>query len=236
VRGIGTAKAPLTSSGTAEPAGRAQDLDGRAPSDGIVGNERLTAEAAVVLIGLLAVEGVTILFLDPLFSWHVFVGMMLIPPVALKLASTGYRFARYYTRRPEYVAKGPPHPLMRFVVAPVLVVSTAGILGTGVAMLAVGRDGFVVGLHKLSFIVWGGAFAIHLLVYSLRLPRLLSAEWTARRRSRGTMLRATTLLGVLLSGALLATLTLPLAHSLHHHHHRHDANEAQRAVQLTATR
>ncbi len=27
---------------------------------------------------------------------HIVVGMLLIPPVALKLASTGYRFLRYY--------------------------------------------------------------------------------------------------------------------------------------------
>ena len=52
-----------------------------------------------MLLVLLAVEGVTILFLRPLLSVHIFVGMLLIPPVALKLGSTGYRFVRYYQRR-----------------------------------------------------------------------------------------------------------------------------------------
>ena len=39
---------------------------------------------------------------------HMFIGLVLIGPVALKLASTGYRFVRYYTGAPVYVAKGPP--------------------------------------------------------------------------------------------------------------------------------
>ena len=75
------------------PARRSQQPARRAPlrrrPSGVDGNERLTAGAAVVLFVLLAVEGVTIVFLRPLFSVHVFVGMLLIPPVALKLGSTG---------------------------------------------------------------------------------------------------------------------------------------------------
>jgi len=48
-------------------------------------------------------------------SVHMFIGMVLIPPIALKLGSTGYRFVRYYTdrgpiarreRRPSAAAAG----------------------------------------------------------------------------------------------------------------------------------
>jgi len=67
---------------------------------GTDGNERLTATTAVVLIVLLAVEGATLLALRLLLPVHVFVGMLLIPPIALKMASTGYRFMRYYRRAP----------------------------------------------------------------------------------------------------------------------------------------
>jgi accessory gene regulator protein AgrB len=63
---------------------------------GIEQNERLTAATAVVLLVLLAVEGMTILFLRPLLSLHELVGLILIPPVAVKLGMTGYRFMRYY--------------------------------------------------------------------------------------------------------------------------------------------
>jgi hypothetical protein len=52
----------------------------RARSGGVEGNERLTATAAVALLVLLAIEGVTILSIRSLLSMHVFVGIMLIPP------------------------------------------------------------------------------------------------------------------------------------------------------------
>lgn len=63
---------------------------------------------AVALLVLLAIEGVTVLFMGPLLSTHIFVGMLLVPPVALKLATTGYRFARYYTGNRAYRQKVPP--------------------------------------------------------------------------------------------------------------------------------
>ena len=55
---------------------------------------------------LLAVLGVTIVRLRPLLSEHLFVGMLLVPPVLLKMGSTGYRFARYYTGDRSYRRKG----------------------------------------------------------------------------------------------------------------------------------
>jgi hypothetical protein len=85
---------------------------------GAAGNARLTAPVGAVLLVLLAVEGATIPFLGSLLSMHIFVGMLLLGPVALKLASTGYRFSRYYGRAREYVEAGPPAPLMRVLVAP----------------------------------------------------------------------------------------------------------------------
>src|SRR5205807_5135221 len=121
---------------------------------GVEGNERLTGATGAVLLVLLAVEGVTIVFLRPLISTHVFVGMLLIPPVALKLAATGYRFARYYGRHPEYRLKGPPHPLLRGL-APLVVLATVAVFATGVALLALGRPSpLVVTLHKGAFVVW----------------------------------------------------------------------------------
>jgi hypothetical protein len=141
---------------------------------GVRGNERLTAATAVALLVLLAIEGVTILFLHPLLSVHELVGVILIPPVILKLGATGYRFLRYYQGDTPYVEKGPPHPLMRFLVAPVLVASTIGVLATGVAILVLHqRHGMVVGLHKASFVFWIGAAAIHVLVYAPRIPPAL---------------------------------------------------------------
>ena len=80
----------------------------RLTAGGTTGNERLTTATGVVLLVLLAVIGVTILRLRSLLWVHLFVGMLLIGPIALKMASTGYRFVRYYTANPRYRRKGPP--------------------------------------------------------------------------------------------------------------------------------
>ena len=76
--------------------------------DGVAGNARLTGGVAAALLVLLAAEGATIPFIGQLLGPHIFIGMLLIPPILLKLASTGYRFARYYSGNPPFVRKGRP--------------------------------------------------------------------------------------------------------------------------------
>jgi hypothetical protein len=218
--------------GTAERERRARPVASPAPesrSGGVDGNERLTAATAVALILLLAAEGVTILFLRPLFSAHVFIGMLLIPPVALKLGSTGWRFLRYYSGRREYVRRGPPLLPLRLL-APLVVASTVGVFATGVALLVVGpAGGIVLGLHKASFAVWLVTTGLHVLAHLRRIPGLVLADWRRRvvppeRAVRGTFLRQTLLAGTLVAGAILAIATIhyaqPWVHwvATHHHH------------------
>ena len=63
-------------------------------------NERLTATIGVLVVAPVIVEVASVLLgVHTFMSLHVFVGLALIPPLLLKLASTGWRFARYYTRR-----------------------------------------------------------------------------------------------------------------------------------------
>jgi hypothetical protein len=173
---------------------------------GVAGNARLTALSGAVLLVLLAVEGATIPFLGSLLSVHIFVGMLLLGPVALKLTSTGYRFARYYTVAREYVEAGPPVPLMRVFVAPVLVLSTLTLFTTGVLLIASPQRGTVLGLHKASFVVWIGACGIHVLVYATRTLRELLAE-----RVRGGWLRVGLVLAALAVGVAVGVTTYPLA-------------------------
>ena len=179
---------------------------------GSAGNEQLTLAIAALLIVLLAVEGATILRIGSLLTVHAFVGMLLIPVVALKLASTGWRMLRYYQRGEEYVLRGPPHIALRVLVAPVLVLSTLLVFGTGVALLALDqRHGTLVGLHKASFLVWAGAFGLHVIGHLLRLPQL----W--RQRVPGLALRIAVAASALVAGVTLATLTLPNADRLQDH-------------------
>ena len=110
---------------------------------------------------------------------HMFIGLVLIPPIALKLASTGYRFARYYTGAPVYVAKGPPQLALR-ALAPLLVATTVMIFVTGVWLLILGHHSDqVLMLHKVAFIVWSGVFGVHFLAYLPRAGRSLRAAWAS---------------------------------------------------------
>jgi hypothetical protein len=200
---------------SAETSVRAGRLSGRVRylfRGGTDGNERLTALTGVVLLGLLAAEGVTILAIRPLLSAHVFIGLLLIPPVLLKLGATGYRFARYYTRDFEYVRRGPPVLLMRMLVAPLLVAATAVVFATGIALLVVGPGGgILLGLHKASFVVWLGAFGVHVLVYILRVPHLVGADWGRSTTRPGTALRYGAIALALVAGVTLAVAALPAA-------------------------
>jgi hypothetical protein len=181
----------------------------RTLAGGSAGNEQLTALAAAVLILLLAIEGATLLNLTSLLTVHAFVGMLLIPVVALKLASTGWRMLRYYRGGEEYVRRGPPHVVLRVLVAPVIVLSTLVLLATGVALLVLDQTGgAIVGLHKASFVVWLGATGVHVLTHVLKLPRLL------RERIPGAVLRIGLVGSAVVAGALLATVTLPQADRL----------------------
>ena len=190
---------------------------GPAEGAGPVGNERLTAITAVVLLVLLALEGVTILAIRPLLSWHVFVGMLLIPPVTLKLASTGYRFWRYYSGSPEYVLRGPPHVLLRLL-APLVVVSTLAVFATGVGLLALGPGHeALLGLHKASFVVWLCATGAHVLAHLWRLPGLAFAS------GRGATRRLAVVTAAVLAGGALALSTLSLVSPWTHWVDRDDA-------------
>jgi hypothetical protein len=172
----------------------------------------LTAIVAMLLLPLLAVEGVTLLNLTSLLTVHAFVGILLIPVIATKLASTSWRMLRYYRGSEEYVLRGPPHLVLRMVVAPVLIASTILLFGTGVWLLAVDQtEGTLVGLHKASFVVWIGAFGLHVL------SRLLPALRALRRRVPGLSLRVGVATLSVVAGLAVAMATLPAVDHLQDH-------------------
>ncbi len=150
---------------------------------GTDGNERLTVQTGAVLIVLLAVLGVTILRIGQLTWLHLFLGLLLIGPVALKIASTGYRFVRYYTGDPAYLGKGPPPAFLRML-GPVVVLSTLGVFATGVVLLALGpasRSTWLL-LHKVFFFAWLAATALHVLGHLPEIRRGLIAPREDRER------------------------------------------------------
>jgi hypothetical protein len=135
---------------------------------------------------LLAGLGVTIVRIGQLLWLHLFLGLLLIGPVALKLASTGYRFVRYYTSNAAYRLKGAP-PLALRLLAPLVVLLTVLVFATGIALLLLGpssRNPLVL-IHKVSFIAWLVFSAIHVLGHLPEIARLLSASRRSRRQLLG---------------------------------------------------
>ena len=191
------------------------------------GNERLTTSTALVLLVLLVVETLTTLALRSYLPEHIFLGLLLLPPVGLKLASTGWRFMRYYTRNKPYRVEGPPRLPLRML-APLLVASTLTLFGSGVALLVVGHGGgLLLSLHAVSFGVWGVVMIVHVLAYIARTLRLGPADWLPRAEHvvAGVRSRRAALACALLAGALLALATYPVQQSwLNHRREHRDTN------------
>jgi hypothetical protein len=183
---------------------------------GIDGNEQLTAMAGVLLIVLFAAVGVTIVRIGQLMWLHLFLGLLLLGPVLLKLASTVYRFSRYYLRAAIYVAKGPPAILLR-AMGPALVLLTLVVFASGIVLLFDGprRRATWLLIHKASFIAWLVLFGLHLIAHVPGLPRSLRAVRLGGDRSSaeaghgGTAGRWLALAGMLVGGAVIAIVLIP---------------------------
>ena len=202
---------------------------------GTDGNEQLTAITGVVLIALLAVIGLTILRIHQLISVHLFVGLMLIGPVALKLASTGYRFLRYYSGDRVYRTKGPPETWLRLL-APLVVLTTVIVFVTGVLLMFAGpaHRNPLLELHKVGFIAWIAFTGLHVLGHLPTVGRLFGIDASAGARRRATIELTNTpgaagrwivLAGAIVAGLVLAIVLLPHFHLwtsdrafLHHFH------------------
>jgi len=195
------------------------------------GNERLTTIMGAILIVLLAVIGFTIPQLRQFVSVHLFVGILLIGPVLLKMASTGYRFIRYYAGDAAYRRKGPPELILRLI-GPIIMISTVAVFVTGVMLLIVGpqhRSPWLL-LHKVTFIAWVVFMSLHVLGH---LPAVGRALGIGRRdgdqlagTTPGTAGRWIAIAGALVAGLVLALLLIPdysawTGHGVFlHHHHR----------------
>lgn len=186
--------------------------DGYADDEGVEANARLTGMTAAVLLVLLAVEGFTILRIGKLLTLHVVIGMVLVPPVLLKIGSTTWRFARYYLGAPEYRRKGPPPALLRLL-GPFLLVLTLAVLGSGIALLLgpPSTRSELLLIHKATFILWVAAMAVHVLGHLVDTARLAPKDFyrRTRRQVRGASKRQWALVGAICLGLLLAVVVAP---------------------------
>src|SRR3954469_11104275 len=107
-------------------------------SGGPAGNARLTAWLGLLLLLAFAVEGVTLLSVGSMMVVHIALGVVLVALVLGKTASTGWRILRYYLGNPAYRRAGPP-PLLLRLLGPLVVIGSLAVLGSGLALVAVGR-------------------------------------------------------------------------------------------------
>ncbi len=203
----------------------------------VASNERLTAATAAVLFVLIFFEGVTLLNISGMMPMHIILGLVLVPPVLVKLASTGWRFFRYYTGHPDYIRKGPPAAFLRLL-APFLVTTTLILFASGVLLVVVHPPPrWLYEVHRFDFVLWFFILAVHVLTYVWQVPGVMRRDLSRRRRyrvtsPRGRLLRLWVVAGSVVAGAVLAAATWPgVSGHLHFFFHR-----SRQATQLVGHR
>jgi hypothetical protein len=189
-----------------------------ARTGGPAGNSRLTAWTGILLLGLFLAELVTLLDVRGLISWHLAVGVALLPPSLLKTATTGWRIARYYAGNGPYRTAGPPPTILR-VLGPLVVLATLALLGTGLLLVFLGEPAShrtlatvlgqrvdTVTLHQAAFAFWCVVTGLHVvgrLVPAWQVTRDAGSAVPGRHR-RTTTMAAVLALSVVSTGWLLA--------------------------------
>jgi hypothetical protein len=237
----------------AEAIGRHHRDDAVLPkTGGPAGNARLTAWTGLLLLALSLAELVTLLDVRGLLSWHIAIGVLLIPPALLKTATTSWRIVRYYAGNQPYRVAGPP-PLVLRVLGPLVIASTLAVLGSGLALILIGTAASerslvnlpglglsVLMIHKVTFVVWAVCTGLHTLgrlvpAVQLTMARLTPGRPTTTRPAVPGRLRRGGVLGAALVAATVGALViLSLSatgawRAQPHHAGRHDR-------QITSTR
>lgn len=162
-----------------------------------------------------------------------------------KTATTSWRFGRYYTGHGAYRSAGPPVLVLR-VAGPIVVLSTLGLLGSGLALIAVGPDRSrtslfalpgvdvdAITVHQIVFFIWVAAMTVHVV------GRLVPAVATLAGRHRtasvpGRTARGSIVVATLAAAGLAVVLVGAGSHGwtngFHHHHLREHAPEQVRTA------
>ena len=167
----------------------ARDARGAA---GVVGNTRFTSTLGVLLLALLVLQiGSAVFFAlltynvaffngptyDIVRPVHFFVGFALMPLLGLKLASTGWRFGRYYLRSRYYKAAGPPSWTGRLI-APLLIVSGISLFASGVEMWSFQNQlGWPwTAIHNVAAFTFVSVLVVHLILHAVQAHRDAAAD------------------------------------------------------------
>jgi hypothetical protein len=217
--------------------GRYHRDDPTAPGNGgPAGNARLTAWTGLLVLVLSLAELVTLINVGGLISWHIVLGVLLVPPALLKTASTGWRMARYYRGNSDYRHAGPPPMLLR-ILGPGVVLSTLGLLASGLMLILLGRDRSRSVLftahgqrvdwltaHQGLFIVWAVLTGLHVLGRTVPALQLTIFRSHSPNNVDGARRRAAILIGTVAVAGLVAAFVLSASGSWQHRGHQRPLN------------
>ena len=187
--------------------------DERRSDEGVEGNERLTAITGALLVALLFLVGLTVPVATAQTRLHVFLGVVVIPPVLLKVGTTSWRMVKYYGGSEAYQRKGPPLLVLRLL-GPLLVVLTLVLLGSGVGLVILAPRSLhpqLSTIHHASFFLWFVVMTVHVLGHVRETATVAPRDLLRRTRSqvRGASARVWTTLVSLAAGVVMAELILP---------------------------
>jgi hypothetical protein len=147
-------------------------------------NARLTVNTALVLLVLFAVEVVTVI-ISPraVLTLHVVVGLLLVPPLLVKIASVSWRFIQYYRGDEMFRRKGAPRPVLRLL-GPSLLLATTVLMASGITLLLspASFGGNLRRIHSVSFYVWLVLVLAHATLHWRDVRKLAPKDWIRRSR------------------------------------------------------
>jgi hypothetical protein len=193
------------------------------------GNARLTGISASLLLPLVLLEVVTVVLgVKSVITLHVVIGLVLVGPVLLKLASVTYRMVSYYRGVSEYQQRGRPSVWRRLL---------GGALGGFFVLLLASGLVLIVGpsaahsaarsIHVVSACLVVVLLVAHLSIHLRTAARLASADVRPRSRVRGASSRLIALLASLAIGGALALLLGGHGSTyLHHYYPGYAARQA----------
>jgi hypothetical protein len=180
----------------------------RRPAHSVEANARLTGSTGAVLLLLFAAEVATVVLgVRSVLTLHVMLGLVLVPPLLVKICSVSWRFFLYYRHDEAYRRKGPPAPALR-VLGPVLLATTLVLFVSGITLLLAPTafGGTMKQIHGITFYLWLLLVLAHVIVHARDLRHLAAKDWLHRTRTMvpGARVRQLVVLATLAAGLALA--------------------------------
>ena len=171
----------------------------------VAGNARLTGTTGAILLLLFCVEVATVVMgVRGVLTLHVMIGLLLVPPLLVKLSSVSWRFLRYYRHDDAYRRAGAPSTVLR-ILGPFLLLATLVLFVSGITLL-LAPSRTVYTIHSGSFVIWIVLVVVHVLAHARDLRRLAAKDWLRRTRAAvpGALVRQLAVLASLAAGLALA--------------------------------